>query len=83
MPTHREGIFVKALWKEDEPNPSTSTPVVSEIGCTSAPLESMAFFFGAYCKEYNEDLMLCKNSSSDPEKCLKEGRRVTRCGLDL
>lgn len=27
--------------------------------------------------------MLCKSESRDPEHCLKEGRRVTRCAIDL
>ena len=27
--------------------------------------------------------MLCKNESRDPGHCLKEGRRVTRCTMDL
>jgi hypothetical protein len=27
--------------------------------------------------------MLCKNENRDPEHCLKEGRRVTRCAADL
>jgi hypothetical protein len=30
-----------------------------------------------------EDFMLCKKESRDPEHCLKEGRRVTRCAQDL
>ncbi|KAG6812935.1 hypothetical protein H0H92_015255 [Tricholoma furcatifolium] len=29
-------------------------PKVAELGMTSAPLKSAAFFIGAYCKEYNE-----------------------------
>ncbi|KJA29586.1 hypothetical protein HYPSUDRAFT_126185 [Hypholoma sublateritium FD-334 SS-4] len=64
---------------------STSTPVphVEEVGLTSAPLKSAAFFIGAYCKEYNEDFVLCKNESRDPAHCLKEGRKVTRCAIDL
>lgn len=37
--------------------PSTSTPTdlphVDEVGLTSGPLKSAAFFIGAYCKEYN------------------------------
>jgi NADH dehydrogenase (ubiquinone) 1 alpha subcomplex subunit 8 len=82
MTTHREGTFVEKLWVEKDPLPS-DIPSVPEVGCTSAPLESMAFHFGAACKEYNEDYILCKQASNDPEKCLKEGRRVTRCGLDL
>ena len=58
-------------------------PKVKELGVTSAPLKSAAFFIGAYCKEYNEDFMLCKAENRDPAHCLKEGRRVTRCAQDL
>jgi hypothetical protein len=29
------------------------TPHVDELGATSAPLKSAAFFLGSYCKEYN------------------------------
>jgi NADH dehydrogenase (ubiquinone) 1 alpha subcomplex subunit 8 len=54
-----------------------------ELGVTSAPLTSAAFFIGSFCKEYNEDFMLCKAESADPRHCLKEGRKVTRCALDL
>lgn len=28
-------------------------PKVAELGVTSAPLKSAAFFIGAYCKEFN------------------------------
>lgn len=30
-----------------------------------------------------EDFMLCKAENRDPEHCLLEGRRVTRCAADL
>jgi NADH dehydrogenase (ubiquinone) 1 alpha subcomplex subunit 8 len=80
-----------------------SVPHVEEVGATSAPLKSAAFFLGAYCKEYNgsfvsvlqdcainenfylyiEDFMLCKNENRSPAHCLKEGRKVTRCAIDL
>jgi len=60
-----------------------NVPHVEELGVTSAPLKSSAFFIGAYCKEYNEDFMLCKDENRSPEHCLKEGRRVTRCAADL
>ncbi|KAK0461622.1 uncharacterized protein EV420DRAFT_1266392 [Desarmillaria tabescens] len=62
---------------------TTTTPKVEEIGATSGPLKSAAFFIGAHCKEYNEDFMLCKAENRDPAHCLKEGRRVTRCAADL
>jgi len=67
-----------------DPTPSPSdVPPVKELGTTSAPLKSAAFFIGAQCKEYNDDFMLCKGESRDPEHCLKEGRRVTRCAASL
>ena len=115
-------------YKDETPLPD-SVPKVQELGATSAPLKSAAFFIGAYCKEYNgaplsvvclqdhsewvmflltskhvfvgvvgkwinnyggigarrsEDFMLCKNEAGgDPGRCLKEGRRVTRCATDL
>lgn len=37
-----------------DPTPlPTDVPKVHELGTTSAPLKSAAFFIGAYCKEYN------------------------------
>ena len=37
-----------------EPTPlPASIPKVNELGATSAPLKSAAFFIGAYCKEFN------------------------------
>ncbi|EMD40579.1 hypothetical protein CERSUDRAFT_111175 [Gelatoporia subvermispora B] len=69
-------------YKEPTPLPS-DVPKVSELGTTSAPLKSAAFFIGDYCKEFNEDFMLCKAENRDPAHCLKEGRRVTRCAIDL
>ncbi|KLO15928.1 NADH dehydrogenase alpha subcomplex subunit 8 [Schizopora paradoxa] len=60
-----------------------SVPHVQELGTTSAPLKSAAFFIGDACKDYNEDFMLCKAESRNPEHCLKEGRRITRCAADV
>ena len=37
-----------------DPTPlPASIPTVQEVGVTSAPLKSAAFFIGAYCKDYN------------------------------
>jgi len=37
-----------------DPTPMPAhVPHVEEVGATSAPLKSAAFFLGAYCKEYN------------------------------
>ncbi len=91
-----------------EPTPEATQPHVPEVGATSAPLKSAAFFIGAHCQDYNgasiayhhnqskysptstgrysiiiDDFMLCKGENRDAAHCLKEGRRVTRCAIDL
>ncbi|EJU06551.1 hypothetical protein DACRYDRAFT_19658 [Dacryopinax primogenitus] len=58
-------------------------PPVQELGATSGPLKSAAYFIGDRCKEFNEDFMLCKNESRAPEHCLQEGRKVTRCAQEV
>lgn len=82
MATHREAHNPSFAYVEPTPWPK-EVPKVEELGTTSAPLKSASFFLGAFCKEYNEDFMLCKSENRDPEHCLKEGRRVTRCAQDL
>jgi len=60
-------------------------PQVDEIGATSAPLYSAAYFIGARCQPYNDDFMLCKEEAQGTGEidCLKEGRRVTRCAASV
>ncbi|KAK7534028.1 uncharacterized protein J3D65DRAFT_467933 [Phyllosticta citribraziliensis] len=60
-------------------------PKVKEVGSTSAPLMSAAFFIGARCKPYNDDYMMCKDDSKGRGEleCLKEGRKVTRCATSV
>ncbi|CAK7894899.1 hypothetical protein CAAN1_05S00496 [[Candida] anglica] len=59
-------------------------PDVDEVGATSAPLLSASYFIGAKCKPYNDDFMLCKEENNGGAiDCLKEGRRVTRCAVDV
>ena len=60
-------------------------PKVEEVGASSAPLTSAAFFIGDRCKPYNEDYMLCKHEAGGRGEldCLKEGRRVTRCAASV
>jgi NADH dehydrogenase (ubiquinone) 1 alpha subcomplex subunit 8 len=83
MSTHREGIFVEGLWVEPKEAKSSSSKKVDEVGATSAPLLSASFHLQAYCAPFNEDFMLCKAENTDPKACLKEGRKVTRCSIDL
>ncbi|KAF2755469.1 NADH-ubiquinone oxidoreductase-like protein 20.8 kDa subunit [Pseudovirgaria hyperparasitica] len=60
-------------------------PKVKEIGASSAPLMSAAFFIGARCKAYNDDYMQCKTESNGRGEleCMKEGRKVTRCAASV
>jgi len=60
-------------------------PKVKELGASSAPLLSAAFFIGARCRPYNDDFMQCKteNHGRAEMNCLKEGRRVTRCAASV
>lgn len=82
MASHRDARFPSTPYIEPSDIPN-NLPKVEEIGTTSAPLKSASFFLGEQCSKYNEDFMLCKSESRDPEHCLKEGRRVTRCAQDL
>jgi hypothetical protein len=52
MSTYHDGSTSNHPYKEPSPLPS-SIPKVDELGTTSAPLKSAAFFIGAYCKDYN------------------------------
>ena len=52
MSTYTDGASSSHPYKEPTPLPD-SIPTVQELGTTSAPLKSAAFFLGAYCKEYN------------------------------
>lgn len=60
-------------------------PKVAEVGATSGPLHSAAYFIGARCAPYNEDYMLCKHEAKGRGEldCMKEGRRVTRCAASV
>lgn len=60
-------------------------PRVTEIGATSAPLTSAAYFIGDRCKAFNDDFMKCKAESNGRGEfdCLKEGRKVTRCAASV
>lgn len=52
MSTFRDSASGSQPYKDPTPLPD-SVPRVQELGATSAPLKSAAFFIGAYCKEYN------------------------------
>lgn len=83
MSTTREPVGDRAALFDPTPMPS-DIPDVPEVGATSAPLKSAAYFIGARCLPYNDDFMLCKKEADKPElDCLKEGRRVTRCAISV
>lgn len=52
MSAYHDGSTSSHPYTEPSPLPS-SIPKVDELGTTSGPLKSAAFFIGAYCKDYN------------------------------
>lgn len=62
-----------------DPTPSDFT----EIKATHAALLTASYFVDAHCRAYSDDYMQCKRENGDPAKCALEGRKVTRCALDL
>lgn len=52
MASHRGAVVNDKPYSDPNPLP-TSVPHVDELGVTSAPLKSAAFFIGDYCKEVN------------------------------
>ncbi|CAI4211238.1 unnamed protein product [Parascedosporium putredinis] len=99
IPTNRRQIpqqlALGPSWRPDRLSSTSrcsSTPLLSptrspvkEIGATSAPLLSAAFFIGARCRDYNDDYMQCKTEANGRGEleCMKEGRRVTRCAASV
>jgi NADH dehydrogenase (ubiquinone) 1 alpha subcomplex subunit 8 len=56
----------------NDPTPMPeNVPKVQELGVTSAPLKSAAFFIGAFCKEYNGMLKIriCVASLAETSVC--------------
>jgi len=49
----------------------------------SAVLMSVAKHVAVRCGKENKEFMDCKGEDRDPEKCLEQGRKVTRCVMDL
>ncbi|MCJ1254362.1 hypothetical protein MMC24_002177 [Lignoscripta atroalba] len=80
----RHPVFNQQVLIDTTPLPD-SIPKVPEIGASSAPLLSAAYFIGARCKPFNDDFMVCKTEAhgKGEVECMKEGRRVTRCAASV
>jgi hypothetical protein len=52
MSRFQEGSVPSKAVADPTPMPA-NIPKVEEVGATSAPLKSAAFFIGAHCREYN------------------------------
>ena len=66
-----------------DPTPMpTSVPHVEELGTTSAPLKSAAFFIGVYCKDFNgASFPLCVRVRAEKADALVNTcfRQMTSC----
>ncbi|KAI9885314.1 MAG: hypothetical protein M1823_002899 [Watsoniomyces obsoletus] len=80
----REPRFNREILIDTTPLPP-EIPKVTEIGASSAPLLSAAYFIGARCRPYNDDYMVCKTEAQGRGEleCMKEGRKVTRCAASV
>lgn len=76
--------FNRTVLVDTTPLPD-SIPPVREIGSSSAPLLSAAYFIGARCRPFNDDYMQCKTEAygKGETECMKEGRKVTRCAASV
>ncbi|UYV75319.1 NDUFA8 [Cordylochernes scorpioides] len=63
--------------------PSEEELTVQEINVSGPMLVAASLHMGKYCDEYSKEFMLCRNENNDPRKCLKEGRDVTKCGIEF
>lgn len=52
MSSHRAAVLEDTPYVDPNPLPH-AVPKVDELGVTSAPLKSAAFFIGSHCKEVN------------------------------
>ena len=57
MSFYRDPASAEQPYKDPTPFPA-DVPKVQELGVTSAPLKSAAFFVGAYCKDYNGECLI-------------------------
>ncbi|KAK5056734.1 hypothetical protein LTR84_012266 [Exophiala bonariae] len=82
--SNREARFTQGVLVDTTPMPE-HIPAVKEVGASSAPLLSAAYFIGARCRPYNDDYMQCKTEAYGRGEidCLREGRKVTRCASSV
>ncbi|XP_019431475.1 PREDICTED: NADH dehydrogenase [ubiquinone] 1 alpha subcomplex subunit 8-B-like [Lupinus angustifolius] len=50
---------------------------------TSSVLMAASKHIGIRCHSENLEFLKCKKKDQNPEKCLEQGRQVTRCALGL
>lgn len=89
MSTYRDPAQSKVPYKDPTPLPD-HVPPVTELGVTSAPLKSAAFFIGGHCKEFNGvwySSVKCVNLASPLETedfmlCKAENRDPAHCLLE-
>lgn len=59
MSTFKDPSHSSKPYRDPTPLPE-SVPKIQELGTTSGPLKSAAFFIGAYCKEYNGECLIAE-----------------------
>ncbi|OAD52834.1 NADH dehydrogenase [ubiquinone] 1 alpha subcomplex subunit 8 [Eufriesea mexicana] len=63
--------------------PSDEELNIQELSITWPYIRTAAAFIGKKCEWFNNEFMLCRQELKDPRKCMKEGREVTNCAINL
>ncbi|XP_011637522.1 NADH dehydrogenase [ubiquinone] 1 alpha subcomplex subunit 8 [Pogonomyrmex barbatus] len=63
--------------------PEESELTVQEVNVGWTVLQAASVYIGKACEWYNNEFMLCRQEERDPRLCLKEGKDVTACAMDV
>ncbi|KOC64420.1 NADH dehydrogenase [ubiquinone] 1 alpha subcomplex subunit 8 [Habropoda laboriosa] len=63
--------------------PSDEELEQQELNISYPYIKAAAFFIGKRCEWYNNEYTLCRYELKDPRKCLKEGKDITNCALEV
>ena len=63
--------------------PSDEELTVEEVPLGSPYLRAGANHYGKYCEAQNNEFMLCRHETRNPQACLAEGKIVTACANEF
>ena len=74
----KEMVFTKAFqFASDEELTTEECPLGTPY------LKAGAMHLGKHCEAQNNEFVLCRHETRDPQSCLKEGKEVTSCANEF